>query len=328
MTYNELLLKNSWYEKCVEILHRDQYRCQKCGKLGYHNNAYFECQTANELDNFLNGILIEGKKPSVYIDEAKTRTKLHNFIIHQNENDGTANSQSIGGSILYDLSISRGILGFSPFILPTASKSKIQDKKCKGSFLPIDKNDVIIPKEIDFQYSTGNYFILDEAYFDNYIVRMEKRWPTGACADSNYGSDVIMWGSIIVSICYHECCISLEFLDKSIIDNEGNYLETPVLPKALNVHHKYYVAGKNPWEYSNDALITLCQDCHCDEHKSTLTPIYKNLYDKHVMAYAQICDRCGGSGYLPQYQHVQGGVCFKCQGEGVIVDPHNVIAGI
>lgn len=38
MTYNELLKQESWYEKCVEILHRDKYRCQKCGALGYYLN--------------------------------------------------------------------------------------------------------------------------------------------------------------------------------------------------------------------------------------------------------------------------------------------------
>lgn len=30
----------------------------------------------------------------------------------------------------------------------------------------------------------------------------------------------------------------------------------------LNVHHKYYEAGFEPWEYPNEAMITLCQDCH------------------------------------------------------------------
>ena len=31
-----------------------------------------------------------------------------------------------------------------------------------------------------------------------------------------------------------------------------------------------------------------------------------------------VCDRCGGTGYLPQFRHVAGGVCFKCNGLGVV----------
>lgn len=31
---------------------------------------------------------------------------------------------------------------------------------------------------------------------------------------------------------------------------------------TLHVHHLYYIKGNNPWEYENDALITLCEDCH------------------------------------------------------------------
>ena len=26
------------------------------------------------------------------------------------------------------------------------------------------------------------------------------------------------------------------------------------------------------------------------------------------------CPRCGGTGYLPQYSHIEGGICFKCRG--------------
>jgi hypothetical protein len=34
----------------------------------------------------------------------------------------------------------------------------------------------------------------------------------------------------------------------------------------LNVHHRYYVKGRRPWEYPNFSLVTLCRDCHEDEH--------------------------------------------------------------
>lgn len=28
------------------------------------------------------------------------------------------------------------------------------------------------------------------------------------------------------------------------------------------------------------------------------------------------CPRCGGSGYIHQYRHVEGGICFLCRGSG------------
>lgn len=31
---------------------------------------------------------------------------------------------------------------------------------------------------------------------------------------------------------------------------------------TLNVHHKLYINGNDPWEYENEDLITLCEDCH------------------------------------------------------------------
>lgn len=30
----------------------------------------------------------------------------------------------------------------------------------------------------------------------------------------------------------------------------------------LQIHHKEYISGKDPWEYDNALLITLCKDCH------------------------------------------------------------------
>lgn len=32
--------------------------------------------------------------------------------------------------------------------------------------------------------------------------------------------------------------------------------------EMLNVHHSYYVAGRDPWEYPDSSLITLCHRCH------------------------------------------------------------------
>ena len=31
---------------------------------------------------------------------------------------------------------------------------------------------------------------------------------------------------------------------------------------TLHIHHKLYEYGKEPWQYDNDLLITLCAGCH------------------------------------------------------------------
>ncbi len=82
----------------------------------------------------------------------------------------------------------------------------------------------------------------------------------------------------------------------------------------LHAHHKYYIRNKIPWEYSLAALITVCQYCHKDIHSKDSIPIFER--DNKIYSYSNICDRCGGSGYLQIYSHVQGGVCFKCGGSG------------
>lgn len=37
----------------------------------------------------------------------------------------------------------------------------------------------------------------------------------------------------------------------------------------LNVHHLVYEDGRLAWEYPNEKLITLCEQCHAKEHKTT-----------------------------------------------------------
>jgi 5-methylcytosine-specific restriction endonuclease McrA len=35
----------------------------------------------------------------------------------------------------------------------------------------------------------------------------------------------------------------------------------------LEIHHKYYLEGKLPWEYANSCYQTLCRKCHRKKHK-------------------------------------------------------------
>lgn len=82
----------------------------------------------------------------------------------------------------------------------------------------------------------------------------------------------------------------------------------------LNVHHKFYIDGRNAWEYEDDALITLCPSCHQKVHDSQKIPIYDEYGD--LLSYAANCQRCEGSGYLKEFSYFQNGVCFSCMGTG------------
>ena len=76
--------------------------------------------------------------------------------------------------------------------------------------------------------------------------------------------------------------------------------------------------GHKPWDYPEEALVTLCENCHKNRHEKEKTIVYGE--NDAPFRLTTLCDRCGGSGYLPQYKHVEHGICFKCGGEGVIVD--------
>ena len=39
--------------------------------------------------------------------------------------------------------------------------------------------------------------------------------------------------------------------------------------KPLYVHHRYYEADKDPWDYPDNALVSLCQECHELENEHT-----------------------------------------------------------
>lgn len=36
---------------------------------------------------------------------------------------------------------------------------------------------------------------------------------------------------------------------------------------TLEVHHNAYIRGKQPWEYGNDLLMCLCEDCHPERQR-------------------------------------------------------------
>lgn len=83
---------------------------------------------------------------------------------------------------------------------------------------------------------------------------------------------------------------------------------------SLHVHHKHYIYGLDPWEYKDSELTTLCEECHSKVHLEQEIPVYRlenGILKKVVL---EPCARCGGTGYFPEYRHVQNGICFRCHG--------------
>jgi len=101
----------------------------------------------------------------------------------------------------------------------------------------------------------------------------------------------------------------------NILDGEvAHYITRPAEdPCTLHVHHKYYVLEQTPWEYADEALLTLCSNCHEELHNDQSVPVYETRAKLNEMSLTP-CGRCGGKGRIPKYDHVQDGICFRCHG--------------
>lgn len=87
--------------------------------------------------------------------------------------------------------------------------------------------------------------------------------------------------------------------------------------KHLELHHKYYILNKLPWEYK-EALITVCNECHKNIHETQKIPIYLN--ERCNESYSiSVCNRCNGKGFLKEFQYHKGGTCFKCNGRRFLI---------
>lgn len=106
--------------------------------------------------------------------------------------------------------------------------------------------------------------------------------------------------------------VNMKDADLSKVNAKTAYLtKTPLF---LNVHHKHYIIQHKAWEYDDEDLVTLCNECHTKVHQSIGVPVYsnKNGFMKEIQLTP--CLRCGGTGYFPEYKHVEHGICFRCRG--------------
>jgi hypothetical protein len=89
---------------------------------------------------------------------------------------------------------------------------------------------------------------------------------------------------------------------------------------TLHVHHGYYKRGADPWDYPDDALHVLCEDCHA-ESQQKLTELYRliGLLPPNMLEFVQgvVCSQ------LYQYP-----VPFEVKALGDVVEGFAVGLGV
>ena len=116
----------------------------------------------------------------------------------------------------------------------------------------------------------------------------------------------------------------VNFLDengKIMEDVPSFYVRNPK-GAILDIHHQYYKQNSNgiffnPWDYDDNALITVCRPCHKTIHEKKCIPVFRQVNGKLIkldLSQLTPCKRCNAMGRLPQFNHVHNGICFECKG--------------
>ena len=299
MTYNELLQQKEWWSKCNEILSRDHYKCKDCGCLGFHNGfSYAVIDDISVINNLFSSWVIDGKSMTQFCSNIGNYDLEHfeDVKIKELEKNGLTDSYHLHFRLYnknskYFRGQPRGF-HYGDFISNIACDKIGMDA--------IHLYDVISHKSLNICHSWLYAFKFEKELANKVYLSIN-----GSNSLDQYTNN-FSFGNYAISVNYGDTLVVL------MIESTEE-----IIFKGLNIHHTYYIKGYKPWDYDNDALVTLCEDCHRKRHNTSHIPLYdsnKRLINKLIP-----CDRCGGSGYLPQYNHVKHGICFKCGGEGVIL---------
>lgn len=317
MDYNELLQQLDWHQKCGQILRRDKSRCTCCGKPGYRNLSYMRCTTIDEFNALFEGYTFDNMNISTYIESAfSTDDNFDEFSVEFEIDEGKqftfndlyypkAKYKRVHNKRPSSLGLSQMIAliyGFRPYSDKPLENCVIKRKDLNFKQLTIkfkeEKWPLHIARLIKYPYNLT----------EDYLITFSKDICAGG--DNYFGTGAEFYDNYIINICHKNKHISILLY----LQNYNPFFF------RLNIHHKYYIEGHNPWDYEEEALTTLCEECHAKFHSTTTVPIYKDIRGTKVhVCDADTCPRCGGSGYLPQYSHVENGICFECWGEGVIL---------
>lgn len=292
MTYPELLQQKEWHQKCQEILDRDKFRCQDCECIGFHGDSHLSFNTFLDIDKLFNLWIFNDESFSSCFEKTLLKSKRVEINDIKFELKGTNDGIRRYG-------IDPGWDFLSTFAIEPIVTSDL-----------IDVDLLSINRAMSISKKLQSYYYRNNVLYDIWLIVFEfdqlltKQAFLTIQYNPGYAIDEALYDMTLITITIGNRLICLRF--------------PPDILKGLNIHHNYYIRGKKPWEYPNDALVTLCEDCHKKRHLTSKIPMLDTQL--HYVKDMQVCDRCGGSGYLPQYHHVEHGICFKCGGEGIELD--------
>ena len=298
MEYTDLLKQREWQQKCSRILNRDSFRCNDCGNIGFHNSidSIMEINNLEEVDKLLNEWRFDGLHFSEFLNTT-TQYEMDCF-----ENVVMKNEESFNIDDMF-------LLKFRLYGNNSKYYNSLKAKNVYGAVLSNSNYDSLSLKSFRLcNMITNSKHNVEHSWF--YYFEFEKPLINKICVsitgDNCYSQDNDFFcGNYTIKVNFENIMIVFYITSKTPLFN------------GLNIHHTYYIYGHTPWDYSDNALITLCEKCHKKRHANQRIPIYNEIHD--ILGYAYICPKCSGSGYLPEYYHVKHGVCFKCGGEGVII---------
>jgi hypothetical protein len=179
-----------------------------------------------------------------------------------------------------------------------------------------------------FEWHEKRFELFDQANFkcSNCNKHATIEMESGVGQEASF-SFVYSWDRIAVNIYNKSAIKKAVVLFKSfrlpLLELNWDYIRnySPAEKVILQLHHTYYKIGTLPWEYPDECFKVLCKPCHEEIHQNESIPVYDSEdncscgIESDSYSIEQ-CPRCIGEGYLPQYSHVQDGICFRCWGEG------------
>lgn len=279
--YIEQLKSKEWKRKRSHILSRDKYHCFQCGSFGIMGKcSYIRLCSKKYLWN--------------YIKDKHISKMLEDHLFEQSN----AEMEKLK---LEDVDI-----------ITDWEKYPIRKFYMVNLYPIVTWSMITGPVHYVFGHNISDLHDFKEGYFhidglSAHLLECENNLNDYNICDSSIG--VYLQTSRFNGCDYY----SISHGNKSLI-----LCDKDVKLPFLDVHHKLYIVNRKAWEYEDDNLISLCRACHEKEHVEHRVHLYdENNQPLHEL---RTCDKCNGTGYLPEYDYFESGFCFKCDGRGVLLN--------